>query len=199
MPATEPTYDLVLMLDTSVDANRRSKILADTRATVQASGKVTNEQDWGARSLAFEIDKKTDAEYHLLQFNGTPELLRGLTRTLRITDGVLRHRIIKLAPGTPDVPDLRPERAPVAVAAPAEPAPAEPDEPSAPAEPAQAEADEPSAPAEPAQAEADEPSAPAEPAQAEADEPSAPAAEAPADLADAPDAEPVGAAASPDA
>jgi len=123
MPATQPTYDLILMLDTSSDAERRTKILADVRAMVDGGGTITNEQDWGARSLAFEIDKKTDAEYHLLQFHGTPELLRGLDRTLRITDGVLRYRIIKLAPGTPDDPELRPERAPV-VAAPVEaPAP----------------------------------------------------------------------------
>ncbi len=123
MPATQPTYDLILMLDTSSDAERRTKILADARAIVDGGGTITNEQDWGARSLAFEIDKKTDAEYHLLQFHGTPELLRGLNRTLRITDGVLRYRIIKLAPGTPDDPELRPERAPV-VAAPVEaPAP----------------------------------------------------------------------------
>jgi small subunit ribosomal protein S6 len=123
MPATQPTYDLILMLDTSSDAERRTKILADARAMVDGSGTITNEQDWGARSLAFEIDKKTDAEYHLLQFHGSPELLRGLDRTLRITDGVLRYRIIKLAPGTPDDPELRPERAPV-VAAPVEaPAP----------------------------------------------------------------------------
>ena len=36
-----------------------------------------------------------------------------LQRTLRITDGVVRFRIIKLAPGTPDPPAARPSRAPV--------------------------------------------------------------------------------------
>ena len=58
--------------------------------------------------MAYEIRHKTDAEYHLLQFHGTPELLGALDRTLRITDGVVRFRIIKLAPGTPDPPPRRP-------------------------------------------------------------------------------------------
>lgn len=145
MPATQPTYDLILMLDTSSEAERRTKILADSRAMVQGAGEITNEQDWGARSLAFEIDKKTDAEYHLLQFHGTPDLLRELHRTLRITDGVVRYRIIKLAPGTPSDPELRPERAPVAVAA----APVVPPAADDAAAPAAAEA-EPPAEAEPA-------------------------------------------------
>ena len=60
-----------------------------------------SEHDWGTRALAYEIRHKTDAEYHLLQFHGPAALLASLQRTLRITDGVVRFRIIKLAPGTP--------------------------------------------------------------------------------------------------
>ena len=51
--------------------------------------------------MAYEIHKTKEAEYHLLQFHGSAELLAQLDRTLRITDGVTRFRIIKLAPGTP--------------------------------------------------------------------------------------------------
>jgi hypothetical protein len=65
--------------------------------------------DWGARALAYEIRHKGEAEYHLFQFNATPALLERLHRTLRLTDGIVRFRIIKLAPGTPDPPAVRPE------------------------------------------------------------------------------------------
>ena len=51
--------------------------------------------------------KRGDADYHLLQFNGTPELLQQLDHALKITDGVNRFRIIKLRKGTPAPPDLR--------------------------------------------------------------------------------------------
>jgi small subunit ribosomal protein S6 len=57
--------------------------------------------------MEFEIRHKPEAEYHLIQFQGAVELLERLERTLRITDAVLRHRVIKLKPGTPDPPDLR--------------------------------------------------------------------------------------------
>ncbi len=60
------------------------------------------------RALAYPIERHADAEYRLLQFHAsTPELLSELDRTLRITDGILRFRIVKLEPGTPDAPDMR--------------------------------------------------------------------------------------------
>ena len=108
MAPLAPTYDLVLLLDPQVEEEARAKILSDTRDAIAAKGEVTRDDDWGSRALAYPIERKADAEYHLLQFHaGTPELLSELDRTLRITDGILRFRIVKLKPGTPDAPDMR--------------------------------------------------------------------------------------------
>ncbi|MGA8364381.1 MAG: 30S ribosomal protein S6 [Solirubrobacteraceae bacterium] len=107
MTLPAPTYDLVLLLDPQAEEALRTKILADTRDAIAAAGEVVREDDWGSRALAYPIERKTDAEYHLLQFHArTPELLAELDRTLRITDGIMRFRIVKLAPGTPDPPDM---------------------------------------------------------------------------------------------
>ncbi|HET8537392.1 MAG TPA: 30S ribosomal protein S6 [Solirubrobacteraceae bacterium] len=133
MAAAKPTYDLMILLDTSAPDEQRSKVLADAERLITSNGgTVTSKHDWGTRALAFEIRHKTDAEYHLLQFQGPPAVLDALNRTLHITDGVTRYRIIKLRPGTPPAPDVRPETpAPRAVeedseapVEPAEPAPA---------------------------------------------------------------------------
>jgi small subunit ribosomal protein S6 len=119
MTLPAPTYDLVLLLDPQVEEATRAKIVADARATIEAQGELLRYDEWGERPLTYPIDKKTSAAYHLLQFHaGTPELLSVLDRTLRITDGILRFRIIKLAPGVPDAPDMhavrRTEAEPVA-------------------------------------------------------------------------------------
>ena len=107
MTLPAPTYDLVLLLDTQAEDDARAKILTDVRAAIEAQGELLRNDDWGERALSYPIEKKANAEYHLLQFHaGTTELLDGLDRTLRITDGVLRFRIIKLAPGVPDAPDM---------------------------------------------------------------------------------------------
>ena len=119
MTLPAPTYDLVLLLDTQAEENARTKIVADARATIEGEGELLRHDEWGERPLTYPIERKASAEYHLLQFHaGQPELLSGLDRTLRITDGVLRFRIIKLAPGVPDAPDMR---SPAAVARRVEP------------------------------------------------------------------------------
>lgn len=126
MAAAKPTYDLMILLDSSSPDEQRSKVLAEAERLITSNGgTVTSKHDWGTRSLAFEIDHKTDAEYHLLQFEGPRAVLDALNRTLHITDGVTRFRIIKLRPGTPPAPDVRAETpAPRAAEEPSE-APAE--------------------------------------------------------------------------
>lgn len=107
MTLPAPTYDLVLLLDPQTEEGTRTKIVADTRAAIEAGGEFLRHDEWGDRALTYPIDRKTTAEYHLLQFHaGTSELLNDLDRTLRIADGVIRFRIIKLAPGVPDAPDV---------------------------------------------------------------------------------------------
>ncbi len=165
MTLPAPTYDLMLLLDPQAEESARAKIVADALSAIQAQGELVSQADWGERQLAYPIDRKASADYRLIQFHvSETALLEGLDRTLRITDAVLRHRIIKLAPGTPNPPEMTAQRrseTPEAGAAEAPPA-ASPPAPEAPSEPVAEQA----APAEeaepPAQPEA--PAAEAEPA-----------------------------------
>jgi small subunit ribosomal protein S6 len=119
MPSQNATYDLMLLLDTAAADEQRSKVLAEAERIATSNGaSVVSKHDWGARRTAFEIKHKKDAEYHLLQFDGGPEVPAALDRYLRITDGVVRFRVIKLRPGQTSVPDLRQAAEPVAEAAP---------------------------------------------------------------------------------
>jgi small subunit ribosomal protein S6 len=115
MTLPAPTYDLVLLLDPQVEAPVRAKIVADAREAIGAKGDLVHHDEWGERALAYQIDHKATAEYHLLQFHATNvDLIAELNRTLRITDGVIRFRVNKLKPGTPDAPDMAPGAAPPA-------------------------------------------------------------------------------------
>ncbi len=119
MAKHKPTYDLMLLLDTAIEPEARTKILSDITALVSQHGEVVGSHDWGTRLTTYEVGKnKKDAEYHLLQFHATPELLASVNRTLRITDGVNRFRVIKLAPGVGTPPDLKATPALVPTAAP---------------------------------------------------------------------------------
>jgi small subunit ribosomal protein S6 len=106
MAQLSPIYDLMVLLSTSAEDERRARILADVEQTIADNGGVIElKQEWGVRRLAFEIAHTPDAEYHLLQFSGPPALVETLSYNLKITDGVLRHRIIKVTPGTPPPPE----------------------------------------------------------------------------------------------
>jgi len=113
--ATEaPVYDLTLLLSLGAEEERRAKILSDVESAIsRAGGSVERNDDWGWRPMAYEIRHQPEAEYHLLQFKAPGSLIEELSHTLRITDGVLRFRVIKVRPGTPPPPSSPP---PVVVA-----------------------------------------------------------------------------------
>jgi small subunit ribosomal protein S6 len=131
MPAQSPTYDLVMLLDPDAEEPARTRPLSEAQAAIEANGELLRHDAWGDRALTYPIRRRATGEYHLLQFHaGTPELLQTLDRSLRIADEVLRFRIIKLRPGTPDPPEMRasappPRRAADAPAPQAEPEPAQ--------------------------------------------------------------------------
>jgi small subunit ribosomal protein S6 len=160
MPKEPTIYDLVLMLSMNASEEERAKIVGDVETAISAGGgTIERKQDWGTRALTFRIDHQAEAEYHLLQLQGPAALLESLSHSLKIADGVLRFRIIKVTPGTPPAPDSAP---PVIAVAPAQSA-------GALAAAAAATAAPPAAPPAPSESE----EAPAEPAAAE---PAAPAA-----------------------
>jgi small subunit ribosomal protein S6 len=144
-------YDLMLMLDPNAPEGRHEQILGEVRSMIEKEGSLVGEHDWGDRRMAYEIDHRRDAHYLLFQFEGEPPLLDRLGHSLKIADGVLRFRTIRLKPGSPPppVPRAEPPRpreessdtTTVAARAAADAPPAEPspDEP-APVEPAPADA-----------------------------------------------------------
>jgi small subunit ribosomal protein S6 len=117
MAREAPVYDLVLLLDTTIEQERRDTILANVEDAIDRAGELVGRHDWGNRHTVYEVHKHSEADYHLIQFRGSAPLLEQLDHNLKITDGILRFRIIKLRPGTPPPPDLRPA-AMAAVAAP---------------------------------------------------------------------------------
>jgi len=120
MAIEQPVYDLILLLDPETQEERRTNILASLEQVIERQGSIVSRHDWGLRPTAYEIRKRAEADYHLLQFQGTSELLNQLTHALKITDGVNRFRIIKLRKGTPDPPDLRMSAAAAAAEQPVE-------------------------------------------------------------------------------
>jgi small subunit ribosomal protein S6 len=106
MAKPQPTYDLMLLLDLESTDEQRAKVLADSERIITDGGSLIGTHEWGVRELAYEINHQDSADYRLFQFHvNDVATLAELDRTLSIADGLLRHRIIKLAPGTPEPPE----------------------------------------------------------------------------------------------
>jgi small subunit ribosomal protein S6 len=102
-------YDLVLLLSAEADEDTRTALVDEVETMIAgAGGTVSRKQAWGQRPTTFRINHQSEADYHLLQFSGPTSLLESLSHTLRITDSVLRFRIIKVVPGTPEAPESAP-------------------------------------------------------------------------------------------
>ena len=85
-------YEIMLLLDPDLAEERANEIIQRVRDSVDGSkGSWDGHEPWGRRRLAFEIDHKGEAVYHLLLFSTTPETLAEITRVLKITDGVVRY------------------------------------------------------------------------------------------------------------
>jgi small subunit ribosomal protein S6 len=102
-------YDLMLLLDPTAPDERQESAAREVQSMIESGGTVVAAHDWGLRHLAYEIDHRPEASYRLFQFESEPDLLERLDHSLKIMDGVLRFRIIRLKPGTPTPPAPRSE------------------------------------------------------------------------------------------
>jgi small subunit ribosomal protein S6 len=99
------------MLDPQLDAPARDALAQQARGQIEATGSLKQENSWGLRKMAYEINRRTEADYRWYRFEAPTDLLDELDHNLKIADGVLRFRVFKVDPNTPSI-------VPPAVAAP---------------------------------------------------------------------------------
>ena len=51
--------------------------------------------------MAYEIDRRNEADYRWFRFEAPTELLESLDHNLKIADGVLRFRVFRVDPDAP--------------------------------------------------------------------------------------------------
>ena len=66
------------------------KILADNGA------EILNEETWGLKKMAYQIDKKTSGFYNLLEFKAEPSVIKTLETGFRRDEKVIRFITVKL-------------------------------------------------------------------------------------------------------
>lgn len=140
-------YELMVILDPDLEERTIAPSL-DTFLNVvrNGGGSVEKVDVWGRRRLSFEIDKKAEGIYAVIDLQAEPATMKELDRQLNLNESILRTKVMR--------PELRASKAapvkpgaPAAVTPPPAPA-AAPEAPVAEAPAADAPAEDAAAPAE---------------------------------------------------
>lgn len=89
-------YELLFFVNPSISDEVRAGVMKRIDSTIVDNGGVIDSvEDWGKRKLAYAIDKLTEGDYTLINFQMDPASIAELDRVLRITDAVVRHMIVR--------------------------------------------------------------------------------------------------------
>lgn len=89
-------YELMIILDPELDERTLAPTL-DKFLTVitKDGGTVDNVDTWGRRRLAYEIQKKSEGIYAVVNFTAEPQTAKELDRVLSLNEAVMRTKIIR--------------------------------------------------------------------------------------------------------
>ena len=88
-------YELMYILVNSISDEEKDAMIEKINALITKNGGVVESVDKiGSKKLAYEIDKKHDGYYVLVNFSADSSVPATITNTLRITEGVLRYIVV---------------------------------------------------------------------------------------------------------
>ncbi|MDO4791967.1 30S ribosomal protein S6 [Buchananella felis] len=89
-------YELMLILDPEVDERTVAPSLDKLLAVVKTDGGSVDSVDiWGKRHLAYEINKKSEGIYVVVDMTTTPAQAKELDRQLGLNEAVLRTKLLR--------------------------------------------------------------------------------------------------------
>jgi small subunit ribosomal protein S6 len=92
-----PLYESVYIARPDISATQVEALTADmTKILEDNGGKVTKDEYWGLKSLAYRIKKNRKGHYSLLNIDCPPAALSEMERNMRLHEDVLRYMSIRV-------------------------------------------------------------------------------------------------------
>lgn len=89
-------YEGVFILLSNIDKEVRTAEIEKIKNIItERQGTIEKVSEWGMKKLAYEIKKKKDGYYVLMNFTADSETIKEVDRICKITENVLRHMIIR--------------------------------------------------------------------------------------------------------
>ncbi len=89
-------YEMMIILDPELEERSVGPSLEKFLDVIRKGGGSIDKVDlWGKRRLAFDIAKKSEGFYAVVDMQATPELAGELDRQLNLNESILRTKVIR--------------------------------------------------------------------------------------------------------
>jgi small subunit ribosomal protein S6 len=89
-------YEMMIILDPSLEERTVQPSLDQFLTVVTTAGGSVDKVDvWGRRRLSYEIDKKSEGIYTVIDLVSEPDAVKELDRQLNLNEAVLRTKILR--------------------------------------------------------------------------------------------------------
>ena len=89
-------YEIMIILDPETDERTVASSLEKLLQVVPSNGGTVDKVDiWGKRRLAYDIKKKSEGFYVVVDMTTTPEIAQELDRQLGLNETVLRTKLLR--------------------------------------------------------------------------------------------------------
>ena len=90
-------YEMMIILDPSLEEGTVQPSLEQFLTVVTAGGGSVDKVDvWGRRRLAFEIDKRSEGIYAVIDMKAMPDSVAELDRQLSLNEAVLLTKVMRM-------------------------------------------------------------------------------------------------------
>ena len=89
-------YEIMIILDPNLEERSVQPSLEQFLTVVTGGGgKVAKVDIWGKRRLSYQIDKKPEGIYAVVDLTAEPDTVRELDRQLNLNEAVLRTKVLR--------------------------------------------------------------------------------------------------------
>ncbi|NQX05945.1 30S ribosomal protein S6 [Rathayibacter sp. VKM Ac-2856] len=97
-------YELMVILDPEIDERTVAPSLDKFLNVIRTDGGTIDKVDvWGRRRLAYEINKKSEGIYAIVDFTSTSAAANELDRQLKLSEAVMRTKVLRAEEGIAQV------------------------------------------------------------------------------------------------
>ena len=90
-------YETVFILTPVLSDDQTKETVEKFKKVLTDKGaEIVNEEAWGLKKLAYQIEKKTSGFYFLLEFKAEPDVINTLETAYRRDEKVIRFQTVKL-------------------------------------------------------------------------------------------------------